>query len=119
MALVKTYWNLVVQAATTTSEDIKKVIIQGLILLKQCIKLAAIPQAHLGLVSDQESVEIEQALRLLKAEIFSTESVMVVLEKLITLYFVLKEEDVAAWETVCLPKLLKCLLTLGRMPKIG
>lgn len=98
--LVEIYWRIVTGAADSHDPDIQKVIIQGLILLKQCIKLVSLPQGHHKILNNKESQEVAACLELLHEQLFSTTSTRKILEDLISLFFVLGEEDLAVWNSV-------------------
>lgn len=100
MNLVKVYWSIVIQAAFSSNGDVRKVVLQGLILLKQCIKLVSMPETHLNVMKGKEREEILQALQILRGELFADDSLISILENLVTLFFVLREEDVNDWDTV-------------------
>lgn len=100
MALVGIYWSIVTHPISTVSDDVNRVKIQGMILLKQCIKLIATPDIHLGLMKDDERMEVEEALRILSQDLFAPDSTVNILENLITLFFRLNEEDLTAWDDV-------------------
>lgn len=103
--LVEVYWKIATSASNTPVREIQKVVIQGLMLLKQCIKLATTPETHLKLMGAAEGGDMAESLRTLHTDLFSTSSLNVILEALITRFFVLTAEDVKAWESVCRHKL--------------
>lgn len=100
MQLVKIYWEIVVAAAASKWIDIQKVVIQGMILLKQCVKLVGLPETSIRIMKDKESLEVTESLRILETELFAPESLKSIIENLITLFFILKSEDVELWEEV-------------------
>lgn len=98
--LVKIYWGICTSAASSPQPDIQKVVIQGLILMKQCIKLASTPETHLKLMRNSERAAMARSLELLGTELFSTESLVWILECLVTLFLVLQADDLESWEDV-------------------
>lgn len=101
MQVVQDYWDIVVTAAKSPSGVIRKVVIQGLILLKQCVKLAGLPETSLRHMRDKENVVITEALQILHAHLFTPASLISILENLISLFFVLNADDIKEWDTVC------------------
>lgn len=100
MEVAKQYWAIVILAAKSKDSNIRKVVVQGLILLKQCIKLVGLPETSLRLMKDKENLEVRESLRLLNSELFAPDSLVSILENLITLFFILRMEDIDEWQTV-------------------
>ena len=99
--LVRRYWDVVVSAADVSSRNhdcIRKVVVQGMMLLKGCIKLVALPSVSLRLMAATESDEVTQSLNLLKSDLFAPTPLARMLENLIIKFFVLRVEDLGDWE---------------------
>lgn len=121
MSLVRGYWSIVTQAAYSGHRDIRKVVLQGLILLKQCIKLVSMPETHLNIMKNKENEQVSQALQILRGELFAESSLISILENIITLFFVLREEDVNEWDAVSKPtrQLPNTITNLSRIQRTG
>lgn len=100
--VVQVYWKICTSATNSDNSDIQKVIIQGLRLLKQCLKLASAPELQLKLMSVAERDELTCSLQLLNVELFSASSLIHILECLVTLFLALRNDDLESWENVSL-----------------
>lgn len=119
MPLIETYWTIITGAADTHSPIIRKVIIQGLILVKQCIKLVSLPEAHYMLLKNKEGLEVTACLELLHERLFSSTSITKVLVDLVSLYFILNDEDLVDWRAVRQHISSSQMLILARVPSSG
>ncbi|BFZ55429.1 hypothetical protein PYCC9005_002470 [Savitreella phatthalungensis] len=101
MELVRRYWAVVVAAAEVSSRNhgcIRKVVLQGMQLVKSCLKLVAMPSVSMRLINSEATEEIRCALSLLGNSLFAPDSLTQMLENLIIKFFVLKAEDFGDWE---------------------
>lgn len=100
MELAGHYWNITSMAVGFDSQDSCKIAIQGLTLLRQCIKFNNTTEVHLGLMIAEDRTTIEQSLHNLREGFFSAASLTNVLEGLISRVLILRPRDMEAWEDV-------------------
>ncbi|ORY80485.1 armadillo-type protein [Protomyces lactucae-debilis] len=98
MQLVKTYWSMVVSAADSPHTTIRKVVVQGLILIKQSVKLVAMPKTNLRVMRGKESADLQAALHMLETDLFAPSSLGGIFEALVTRFLLLRREDLEHWE---------------------
>lgn len=99
--LVRRYWDVVVSAAEVSSRNhdcVRKVVVQGMMLVKGCIKLIALPSVSLRLMNETESDEVRHSLDILRSDLFAPEPLARMLENLIIKFFILRVEDLGDWE---------------------
>jgi hypothetical protein len=98
MQLVATYWAMVEQAAGSPHASIRKVVVQGLILVKQCVRLLAMPKTNLRVMRDQDSAALSSAISMLETDLFAPSRLGNIFEVLVTRFLLLRQQDIEAWE---------------------
>lgn len=115
--LVKSYWTIVSklgemyeaesnlqssQAGTSEDSDqkvfIDKLGLKALLLIRACAKLAFYPQHTFRLQKPEEKEERNKSVELVKAQLFTQEFAVMIMELLVSKFFRLRQSDFQEWE---------------------
>ncbi|KAL4881269.1 armadillo-type protein [Aspergillus karnatakaensis] len=107
--LVQSYWTLVVKLGENYSQlgsdgesegktFMEKAGLRALLLLRACSKMAFYPAQTFKYQTAQDKEEKKQAVELIKAQLFTHDFVVHVMELLVTQFFRFRQSDFQEWE---------------------
>ncbi|KAL4911267.1 hypothetical protein BDW74DRAFT_184677 [Aspergillus multicolor] len=107
--LVQSYWTLVVKLGENYSQlgadgesdktFMEKAGLRALLLLRACSRMAFYPAQSFKYQTPQDKEEKQQAVELIKSQLFTEDFVVHVMELLVTQFFRFKQNDFQEWET--------------------